>query len=567
MRKLFRYFWQHYRMRTSAVVALLWLAALLDFVSLSSLLPLLHILTGAPGSPGLARLPGWFPTTVPALLAFIAALLLVKALLRWLAMRQVANAVVAVAHELRTELHAAMMAASWSFFVQTPAAHLATAVASEAYRAAFGYRRACAVLAAFLQLAFTVVLVAVISAWVGLTALLIGGAITFLLRSIVRNSRTAGVAQTESTRALSARVADTAHTIKPARAMGRQAALGRALDDASRSLRNAESAQLHANEILISAREPVIALAVALTLFGAYSIAGRSAAELLVLGLLFYRVLQQVNVIQLEYQGLVWDEAAFRAMRAQIESARARPERPGMAPGESDAPGMSWRELQLADVTFGYERGYDRERVLERISLTVPFGALVLITGPSGAGKTTLLDIVAGLYSPWSGQVLVDGMPLQEKDLHAWRRQIGYMTQEPALLHASVQDNLMLGEDIPHQALQSALRCARAAEFVATLPDGLDTLVGEHGYRLSGGQRQRLALARALVHEPGLLLLDEPTANVDPATQDAIVAALAELRGNRTILLVSHQPAFRQIADYVMELEPNMTSALATSSA
>jgi ATP-binding cassette subfamily C protein len=568
MSALLHFFWHHYRVRTIAIVALLWLAAVLDFFSLSSLLPLLQILTrteaSIQASPLALRLLGGLTPTLPALLALITSLLLIKALMRWMAMREVANAVVAVAHELRAELHSAMLAASWRFFVQTPAGHLAAAVTSEAYRAAFAYRRACAFLAATLQLAFTVILVVQISAWAGLAALAAGAAVIYLLGSIVRASRAAGSELTESTRALSARVTDTAHALKPARAMGRDAGLARWLEEANSALRAAETRQMRNNEALQSAHEPVIALAIAITLFGAYTFTSQPVSALLVLGLLFYRVMQQVNVIQLEYQGLVWGEAAWHAMRAQIESARRLVERTDVTnvKGESGTILVFSRELRLADLSFGY----DRESVLERVNLTIPFGALVLVTGPSGAGKTTLLDLIAGLYAPSAGRILVDGVPMAQLDLHAWRSQIGYMAQEPALLHASVLDNLTLGASMPSGQVQEALEWAHAEEFVAALPQGLETIVGEQGFRLSGGQRQRLALARALVHRPRLLLLDEPTANVDPATQSAIGAALAELKGDRAILLVSHHAAYRQISDSVVTLTPNMNRALARSS-
>jgi ATP-binding cassette, subfamily C, bacterial len=576
MSELLHFFWRHYRARTIAIVALQWLAALLDFLSLSSLLPLLQILTrteaSGPASPLVLGLLGGLTPTVPALLALITVLLLIKALLRWLAMRQVASAVVTVAHELRAELHTAALAANWRFFVQTPAGHLAAAVTSEAFRAAFAYRRACAVLAATLQLAFTVILVVLISAWAGLAALAAGVAVTSLLGFIVRASRAAGNALTEATRALSARIIDTAHALKPARAMGRDTGMARWLEEANSALAAAETQQLRTSEALQAAHEPLIALAVALTLSGAYAITGQSAAELLVLGLLFYRVLQQVNVIQLEYQGLVWGEAAWRALRAQIESARRLGERTGVtdAMGESGTTGLPGtkgarvfsRELRVVDLSFGYQQ----ECVLEQVNLTIPFGALVLVTGPSGVGKTTLLDLIAGLHTPSAGRILVDGVPMAQLDLHAWRRQIGYVAQEPALLHASVMDNLTLGASVPYGQVHEALECAHAAEFVAALPEGLETIVGEQGFRLSGGQRQRLALARALVHRPRLLLLDEPTANVDPVTQAAIGAALAELRGDRAILLVSHHADYLQISDSVVTLTPNMTRAFAGSS-
>jgi ATP-binding cassette subfamily C protein len=565
MRKLLHFFWRRYRARTVGIVGLLSLAALLDFFSLSSLLPLLQILTRTEAaSPLVLRLLGGLTPTLPALLALITVLLLLKALVRWLAMRQVASTVVTVAHELRDEVHAAMLAASWRFFVQTPAGHLAAAVTTETFRAALAYRRACAVVAATLQLAVTVILVVLISAWAGLGALVVGAAVASLLGFIVRASRAAGSELTEATRALSARVTDIAHALKPARAMGRDTGMTRWLDEANTALRAAETRQLRTSEALQAAHEPLTALAVAITLFGAYTITGQPAAALLTLGLLFYRVLQQVNLIQLEYQGLAWGEAAWVALDAQIERARGLKEWTGVtgARAKSGTTQAFSRELRVADLSFGYEG----ERVLEHVNLTLPFGALVVVTGPSGAGKTTLLDLIAGLYTPSAGRILVDGVPLTQLDLHAWRSQIGYVAQEPALLHASVLDNLTLGASIPDEQVNEALEWAHAAKFVAALPAGLDTIVGEQGFRLSGGQRQRLALARALVHRPRLLLLDEPTANVDPATQAAIGAALAELRGDRAILVVSHHADYRQISDSVVTLTTSSNRAFAGSS-
>src|SRR5690606_21587447 len=152
-----------------------------------------------------------------------------------------------------------------------------------------------------------------------------------------------------------------------------------------------------------------------------------------------------------------------------------------------------------------------------------PKGKLTTLIGPSGAGKTTLSDVLLGLVRPRSGQILVDGVPLEELNLEQWRELVGYVPQELFLFHDTVMNNVTLGD--PHitpEEVREALEAAGAWSFVEQLPQGMDTVVGERGTLLSGGQRQRISIARALVRKPKLLLLDEVTSALDPATEAEI---------------------------------------------
>jgi ATP-binding cassette, subfamily C, bacterial len=188
------------------------------------------------------------------------------------------------------------------------------------------------------------------------------------------------------------------------------------------------------------------------------------------------------------------------------------------------------------------------------VSLQVPARGLTLIIGKSGSGKTTLLDLLVGLRHPDSGRILIDGVPLPELDLRAWRRQIGYVPQESVMVDESVAHNLALGENIPEERIREALRAADALEFVDAMPDGIRTRVGQGGSRLSGGQRQRLAIARALIHGPRLLILDEATSNLDPEAQDAIIETVSHLKGHMAVLAVAHQEKLARVADQVLRL-------------
>jgi ATP-binding cassette subfamily C protein len=203
-------------------------------------------------------------------------------------------------------------------------------------------------------------------------------------------------------------------------------------------------------------------------------------------------------------------------------------------------------------VGFAYATGC----VLREARLEIPAGGWTTIVGPSGAGKTTLVDLITALLRPQEGEIWIDDAPLADIDRRAWRRMIGYVPQETLLLNDTILTNVTLGEPgVGAHDAEAALRAAGAWDFVAALPLRMDTPVGERGTRLSGGQRQRLAIARAMVHGPALLVLDEATSALDAESEAEICATLQALRGKLTILAVSHRPALVQAADRVYRVD------------
>lgn len=187
------------------------------------------------------------------------------------------------------------------------------------------------------------------------------------------------------------------------------------------------------------------------------------------------------------------------------------------------------------------------------ISLTVRPGECVAIVGASGGGKSTLLDLTTGLLRPSSGFVSLDGRPLNELDREAWCQRIGLVMQESPLFHASVLTNIAWGDSVPNVGL--AIDCARRAhawDFIETLPEGLNTIIGERGARLSGGQRQRLGIARALYRQPALLILDEATSALDGEAETVVQSALEELKGRFAILMVAHRLKTVRMADRIV---------------
>ncbi|WP_026371078.1 ABC transporter ATP-binding protein [Kallotenue papyrolyticum] len=189
------------------------------------------------------------------------------------------------------------------------------------------------------------------------------------------------------------------------------------------------------------------------------------------------------------------------------------------------------------------------------IDLDVQPGETVAIVGPSGAGKTTLLNLVIGFLRPTAGRLLLDGQDMAALDLRTYRRFLSVVPQETILFHGTIRDNVTYGRAVDEARLRQALRDANALEFVERLPQGLDTLVGERGARLSGGQRQRLAIARALIRDPRVLILDEATSALDAASEALIQEALARLMRGRTTFVVAHRLSTIRHADRIIVME------------
>jgi len=241
---------------------------------------------------------------------------------------------------------------------------------------------------------------------------------------------------------------------------------------------------------------------------------------------------------------------AWTAFTGMLEECLAAAEHPaGVA-----AP-VSFRSLITVDrVTYSYPRA-DRPAVAE-VTLQIAAGRSVGLAGPSGCGKTTVADLLLGLLRPDRGSIAIDGAPLNEEGSASWRDQIGYVAQDTFLFHDTVRANLLWAQPAASEDdLREALRLAAADRFVAQLPQGLDTVLGDRGIRLSGGERQRLALARALLRRPKLLILDEATSALDSENERAIQESIEGLRGRLTVLVITHRLTTIRDADviYVMD--------------
>ncbi len=273
-------------------------------------------------------------------------------------------------------------------------------------------------------------------------------------------------------------------------------------------------------------------------------------ASILLILYLFARLVPMVTGLQREAQFVLNLLPASDRVEASLRWLGEHAEAMGPT---GDVPTLA-HGLRLERVAFGYH-GTAGESVLRDVDLEVPTGRTTAIVGPSGGGKSTVADVVVGLITPDAGRVLVDGVPLAGGRVAAWRGRIGYVNQDTFLFNDTIRANLLLVRpEASDDELLDALRSASAA-FVAGLPDGLDTVVGDRGVRLSGGERQRVALARAIVRRPAMLVLDEATSALDPENERIIQEAIGRMAGRQTILLIAHRLASVRAADTIHVME------------
>ena len=213
------------------------------------------------------------------------------------------------------------------------------------------------------------------------------------------------------------------------------------------------------------------------------------------------------------------------------------------------------KEIRLTNISYLYPNA--PTPALKQVSIAIQKGECVGFIGSSGSGKSTLVDIILGLLPPVDGSVMVDGRDIQT-NLRAWQNQIGYVSQSIYLADDTLRNNVAFGfpaEAIDNAAVQRAIKGAQLEEFVADLPDGLETIVGERGVRLSGGQRQRIGIARALYHDPAVLVLDEATSALDTMTEQGVMQAVMALQGSKTLLIVAHRLSTVERCDRLYRLE------------
>jgi subfamily B ATP-binding cassette protein MsbA len=379
----------------------------------------------------------------------------------------------------------------------------------------------------------------------GCLLLLISQIVQVLTRSVKQLSRQAVSANAR----LSQRMLETFHGSRLIRAFGRESYEEDRFDAASRDV----SKIFWRMEKVSGLVNPLSEILAAALLLGILVVTtmrapGQMAATVTFL-ILLYRLHPRIRQLESDRVAL----SAFSASVEEVTRLLDETDKPYLR-GGAQVPTSIDREISLENVSLRYDAM--ENSALENVSCSIKIGQTTALVGPSGAGKSSLINLICRFYDPSSGRVLVDGVPLTELDLTWWRNQIALVSQDITMFNASVADNIRYGKlDAAKEEIMEAARKAHALEFIEDLPEGFKTPLGDWGMRLSGGQRQRLALARAFIRDPEILILDEATNSLDLVSESVIQDALEEFGHDRTVLIIAHRISTIEHADKVIVLD------------
>ena len=535
---------------------------LVEGIGLSILLPLLSLIgveTGAnAGGPARAVEFAFVTLGIPLTLGPVLAVFFVVGVIL-IALHSVQQYLLVRSSEhvtsfLRCRLFEAANRASWSMLIAGRGAHLINAITGEATRIGVVYGNALAAFGMVVSFLVYVALAVWLSWRLTLVAAAIGCISMLALRGIYRSSRRFGKYTSTATNKMQEVLNEHINGAKLIRALGAgawsQATFVAAVEAVARYGRRNQG-----NTILIKTSvEPFGLLLIVLMVYLSIDVIRLPAAELMLMLLIVLRITPRLVALQELLQRISGMLPAYETVADTLQRLKKAQEPQGST---------AFTGLQKAIVLKGVTVRHEDIPVLKDVDLSIPVRTTVGLVGRSGGGKTTLLDVILGVVTPEKGEVLLDDVSLCEFDMTTYRQRIGIVPQDGTFFHGTIAENLrIVAPQATETEIWQALELAHAREFVQARDRQLEEVIGDQGLRLSGGQRQRLALARALLRKPDILLLDEPTSAMDGETEMAIRETLRRLHGQVTVVLVTHRHEMVEDADIVYTISEGLAKPL-----
>lgn len=565
VRRVFRLLDPQLKRRFFVVLVFMFLAAGLQVVSVASIFPFLSVIT----NPEVVE-TGWFHVFYSGLgfrsveqflgvLALVVFFLVVAAngvviAQKWLHYKFQHNASHSMAMGLlRTYLHK-----DYSFFLHRNSAELQKNVVEETHRIATNLLNASLHLISGGLLAIGIIALLLVADPVStfIVIAVIGGGYVVIYRFIRHKLSNLGQEYVTHNRERHQAALESFGGIKDVKLLGREQALVDRFEPASKGWADG-LAKYHVFREMPRYVIETLAMGGLLLVLAVLLLTGQPVAAIIpLMGLFVFAGYRLMPV----FKELLAATAAFRFNEALLQLVEDDLDQ---GPPTLPVEGNALRSLPFSDslvlenATFSYPRS--SSSVLSGVSVSVPKNSTVAFVGETGAGKTTLVDILLGLYSPVQGRLLVDDVIITGDNVRQWQRNVGYVPQEIFLTDDTVRRNIAFAlpdKEIDNNAVEHAAKIAHIHQFIVEeLPEGYDTIIGERGVRLSGGQRQRLGIARALYHDPEVLVLDEATSDIDNVTEANITEAIEELSGMKTLVIIAHRLSTIRNADQIYVLE------------
>lgn len=539
-----------------ALAGLGFLGGMLEGVGINAVIPLFSLIvgqaTGVKDAITVAIEQGFafvhLPFRVGYVLAFIATLFVLKTALQvvgsYIQLRIVAD----YEERTRNRLFEKMLGAQWPFLVREKLGHLQTTLMTNVSIASSLLSHIGLVLMIASALLVYVTVAFAISPSITLITLGLAAFLFFSFRSFLPRVRQLAQHTQAMNKTIAHHVDETVMGMKAVKSFG----VGLAVATRARDyFRQFKINQLTASFLTIIAGavlQPVSLVLICVVFAISYRLPSFNFAALLAVVYLIKQIFSYVESLQKKFFSM---QSSFPALEDLLRYEDAATAAEDVACGTR--PLLFAHELRFTDVSFSYRSDIP---VLRRVSFVVPKGAMIGLIGPSGAGKTTISDLLLRLLAPQSGTITVDGVPVSDIAITDWRRRVGYVSQDIFLLNDTIAANIRFYDaSISDNDVRAAAAAANLDEFIAQLPEGLHTIVGERGVLLSGGQRQRLSIARALVRNPELLILDEATSALDNESETRIQDVIARLKGRVTVLAIAHRLSTIMAADSVIVLD------------